>query len=69
MEVILEAQQGIDPEGNQQSTAQLDQNRQFKVTSPKAFALCVDSKIVMAKPTAIADPKKRNGSAGVYQNG
>src|SRR5579872_5467999 len=36
---------------------------------PKALELCVDSNMVIAKPTATADAKKKNGNAGVYQNG
>src|ERR1700687_4848318 len=39
MEVVLEAQESVDPEGNQQSTAQLDQNREFKVTAEGFRAL------------------------------
>ena len=39
MEVVLEAQQGIDPESNQQSAAKFDQNRQFKVTAEGFRAL------------------------------
>ena len=39
MEVVLEAQQGIDPESNQQGAAQGDQNRKFKVTAEGLRAL------------------------------
>ncbi len=36
---------------------------------PNARELNDDSKIVIARPTAIAEMKKKNGSAGEYQNG
>ena len=36
---------------------------------PKYFELIDDSKIVIARPTAIADRKKNTGSIGLYQNG
>src|SRR5271157_4800993 len=39
MEVVLEAQQGIDPESDQQSAAQGDQNREFKMTAEGFRAL------------------------------
>ncbi len=36
---------------------------------PKYFELSDDSKIVIARPTAIAEMKKNTGSSGLYQNG
>src|SRR5260370_41541619 len=39
MEVVLKAQQSIDPESNQQGAAQFDQNRKFEVTSEGFRAL------------------------------
>ncbi len=36
---------------------------------PKARELCRDSKMVMAKPTQIAETKKNTGSRGVYHSG
>ena len=36
---------------------------------PKYFELIDDSKMVIARPTAIADRKKNTGNSGLYQNG
>ncbi len=68
MDVILQPQQRHYPQSHverAESSVMTERSR----PRPKARALIVDSKIVIASPQIMAEMKKKDGCAGVYQNG